>query len=229
MPESAQSLPLGPPVPPGSARPPERRKFEGRFISLRPIDPGRDAPGLYAISHGDPQAEALWTYLPYGPFESETAMRHWLEGLAGPQDPLFFTVLETDSGLPVGMTAYQNIFPTHRRLEVGHIWYGPRFQRTKANTEMAYLILEEAFERLRYRRVEWKCDALNARSRAAAERLGFREEGLFHQHFIVKGRSRDTSWYAMMDHEWPRIKKNMARWLYSGETRLSLKELNLHP
>ncbi len=94
---------------------------------------------------------------------------------------------------------------------------------------MAYLILEEAFERLCYRRVEWKCDALNARSRAAAERLGFHFEGIFQQHFIVKGRSRDTSWYAMMDHEWPRIKKNMARWLYSGETRLSLKELNLHP
>jgi RimJ/RimL family protein N-acetyltransferase len=222
-----KSLPLGPPVPPAHTSPPQRSPLEGTFFRLRPIDPARDAAGLFAISHSDPAVEALWTYLPYGPFPEELAMRKWLTELAGPGDPLFFTVCRQADQQPVGMTAYQNIFPDHRRLEIGHIWFGPPFQRTKANTEMAYLMLEQAFQGLHYRRVEWKCDALNARSRAAAERLGFRYEGLFRQHVIVKGRSRDTCWYAMMDHEWPRIRQNMRRWLYSGETGLSLKDLNL--
>lgn len=202
--------------------------MEGRFVDLRPVDPRRDAPGLYAVSHALPGAEALWTYLPYGPFESQAAMQAWLEGLAGSSDPLFFTVFSREKRQPIGMTAYQNIFPAHRRLEVGHIWFGPAFQRTRANTEMAYLMLAQAFQELHYRRVEWKCDALNARSRAAAERLGFRYEGLFRQHFIVKRRSRDTTWFAMLDHEWPRVRANMERWLYSAEPGLSLKDLNQH-
>jgi RimJ/RimL family protein N-acetyltransferase len=113
-----------------------------------------------------------------------------------------------------------------RRLELGHIWYGLQAQRTKINTETIYLMLCRTFDELDYRRAEWKCDALNAHSRAAALRLGFRFEGTFRQHLIYKGRNRDTAWFAMMDHEWPRIKANMERWLAAEEPGLSLAALN---
>jgi RimJ/RimL family protein N-acetyltransferase len=125
------------------------------------------------------------------------------------------------------MVSFLNIVPDAYRLELGHIWYSPEAQRTKVNTETVYLMLCETFDRLKYRRVEWKCDALNERSRAAAERLGFKSEGIFRQHMIVKGRNRDTAWFSMLDREWPSIKKNMELWLYDNqEQKLSLRELN---
>jgi RimJ/RimL family protein N-acetyltransferase len=124
------------------------------------------------------------------------------------------------------LVSFLNIVPDMRRLELGHIWYGLAAQRTKINTETIYLMLRETFDGLNYRRAEWKCDALNARSRAAALRLGFRYEGIFRQHMIYKGRNRDTAWYAMMDHEWPRIKANMERWLESDPGAISLSALN---
>jgi len=209
-------LPTGPEIPDFNADPPARLPLAGEFVSLLPLDPVRDAAGLYAISHGDPETELLWTYLPYGPFENELAMRRWLEGLVPPSDPLFFTVYLNETQMPAGMTSFQAIFPAHRRLELAHIWYGPAAQRTKTNTETIYLMLRESFETLGYRRVEWKCDSLNEKSRAAARRLGFRYEGTFRQHVIYKGRSRDTTWFAMMDHEWPEIKENLEGWLYGG-------------
>ena len=112
------------------------------------------------------------------------------------------TIESRDAG-PVGMAAFMNIVPEHRRLEIGHIWYAPSAQRTEANTEAAYLMMREAFDELGYRRVEWKCDALNARSRAAALRLGFTFEGVFRAHMIVRGRSRDSAWFSLIDTEWP--------------------------
>ncbi len=153
-------------------------------------------------------------------------MRVWLEEQAAKTDPLLFTVIHNPTGAPLGIVTYMNIVPAMRTLELGHIWYGLAAQNTKTNTEAIYLMLCESFDHLHYRRVEWKCDALNARSRAAALRLGFQYEGIFRQHFIIKGRNRDTAWFSMLDHEWPRIKANMERWLYAGETGLSLAELN---
>jgi RimJ/RimL family protein N-acetyltransferase len=141
-------------------------------------------------------------------------------------DPLFLTVSSKDLNQRVGVVSFLNIVPRMRCLEVGNIWYSPIVHHTKVNTETIYLMLAEAFDVLKYRRVEWKCDALNARSRAAALRLGFSYEGLFRQHYIIKGRNRDTAWFAMLDRDWPSVKSNMNRWLSSDENKISLTELN---
>jgi RimJ/RimL family protein N-acetyltransferase len=135
-------------------------------------------------------------------------------------------VTERAGNPPIGIVSYLNIVPVMRRLELGNIWYTPQVQRTKVNTESIYLMLCETFDRLHYRRAEWKCDALNARSRAAAQRLGFSFEGVFRQHMIVRNRNRDTAWFAMTDEDWPLIKANMERWLYGPEKSLSLRSLN---
>lgn len=218
-------LPVGPAVPETRALLPERRLFTGEFVSLHPVDPETDSSGLYRISHGSPEHERIWTYMGYGPFSSPDAMHIWLVQQALKTDPLFFTVVNSSSRAPLGMTSFLNIIPEMRRLEIGHIWYCLEAQGTRANTETAYLMLRAAFDDWRYRRVEWKCDALNARSRAAAERLGFRYEGLFRQHMIVKGRSRDTAWFSMLADDWPRIKHAMHRWLYETGSGTSLRTL----
>jgi len=194
-------------------------------VTLRPLDPGADVADLYRCSHGDTTREALWQYMPYGPFADEAAMGDWLAQQAQSGDPAFRTVLDAD-GRPAGMVSYLNIVTDDRRLELGHIWHAPRLQRTPANTEAVYLMLCESIGRLGYRRIEWKCNALNERSRNAALRLGFRFEGIFRQHMIIKGRSRDTAWFALVDAVWPEVKANMERWLYGKEPELSLAALN---
>ena len=220
------TLPVGPNVPDRPCGPPEREPLAGRFIRLEPLDQARHAEGLFAISHGTPEGEAIWRYLAYGPFASPATMQDWLAEQAAKSDPLFFAVIDMPTDRPLGMVSFLNIVPDQRRLELGHIWYGPEAQRTKANTEAVYLMTVEAIDRLGYRRVEWKCDALNARSRAAALRLGFLYEGIFRQHMIVKGRNRDSAWFSLLDSEWPVRRANMERWLYGGETGLSLGKLN---
>lgn len=230
MPERDLSLPVGEPVAPlDGLHGPARKPLAGRFVTLRPVDPAADAAALHACSHGDPATEGLWTYMgDYGPFESVAAMRGWLEDCVASDDPLFFAVIEAASHEPVGMVSFLNIVAGMRRLELGHIWYAPKVQRSKVNTEAIYLMLRESFEALHCRRVEWKCNALNARSRAAALRLGFGFEGVFRQHMIVKGRNRDTAWFAMLDGEWPAIKANMETWLYGdGDPAPSLRALNV--
>jgi RimJ/RimL family protein N-acetyltransferase len=207
-------LPVGEPVDAEPARPPERRPLDGRYVRVRPLDPDADAEPLWDVSHdGSPQADRLWTYM-YEPFADRAAMREWLEVCAASRDPLFMTIESRDDG-PVGMAAFMNIVTEHRRLEIGHIWYGPSAQRTEANTETAYLMMREAFDELGYRRVEWKCDALNARSRAAALRLGFTFEGVFRSHMIVRGRNRDSAWFSLVDTEWSAAKDALERWLTS--------------
>lgn len=208
-----ESLPIGAPVADcGPARSPRRDTLDGRFVSLVPFDPERDAPELFRVSHGSRDVEALWTYMPYGPFASEADLRVWMEGCANSDDPLFFSVIERATRRPVGVVSFLAIVPARRSIELGHIWYAPRCQRTDTNTEAVYLLLEAAFE-LGYRRVEWKCDSLNARSRAAALRLGFTFEGTFRKHAIVKGRNRDTTWFSLLDDEWPRARTALERWL----------------
>ena len=202
--------PVGEPVPAREVDPPPRRPLPGSFVSLEPIDPERHGPGLFDAGHGSADAEALWTYMPYGPFENLDAMRAWLRTLPTSDDPLFFAVLR--DGSPLGMTSFLNVDVSARRLELGHIWFGPAAQRTEANTEAAALMLGWAFD-AGYRRAEWKCDALNARSRAAAERLGFTFEGVLRQHRIVKGRNRDTAWFSILDREWPPIRDRLDAWL----------------
>ena len=222
------SLPVGdcvPSVP--EVRIPRRMDYEGEYIALSPLDPERDAPGLFACSHGTELVEQLWTYMAYGPFEDVSVMQEWLEEIEGSEDPFFLSVRDRVSDRPIGMVSFLNIAPDARRLELGNIWYGPEAQNTCANTEAAYLMLCEAFDDMAYRRVEWKCDALNKRSRSAALRLGFTYEGLFRQHMIVKDRNRDTTWFSMLDTEWSRIKENIEEWLYNNPDKSwSLKEKN---
>ena len=226
MPQS--SLPVGnivqSPAPIGL---PQRTDYNGRFITLSPVSPQTDVAELYACSHGSIIKEQIWTYMSYGPFDSKHNMQEWLEEGAKSEDPLFFTVHHLESKQRVGMVSFLNIVSDMRRLELGHLWYSPDSQRSNVNTEAIYLMLCEAFDRLKYRRIEWKCDALNEKSRAAALRLGFKFEGIFRQHMIIKGRNRDTAWYSMLDSEWTAVKKNMEMWLYHNPDRkLSLTMLN---
>jgi RimJ/RimL family protein N-acetyltransferase len=195
-------------------------------VTLVPVDPAAHAAGLFAAAHdGSDEAARMWTYLPYGPWADEAAMRQWLDRLPASEDPLFFTVIDRTAGDPVGVVTFMNIDLVMRHLELGNIWYSPRAQRTRANTESTYLMLREAFDELGHRRVEWKCDALNARSRTAAERLGFSFEGIFRRHMIIKGRNRDTAWFAMIDEDWPAVKANLERWL-DADPAPSLRAMN---
>ena len=206
---------------------PQRTDYKGKFITLSPVNPQDAVAELYECSHGSDIKEQLWTYMSYGPFDSTHSMQKWLAEGTESQDPLFFTVHHLESKQRVGMVSFLNIVSDMRRLELGHLWYSPDFQRSNVNTEAIYLMLCEAFDRLKYRRVEWKCDSLNERSRAAALRLGFKFEGIFRQHMIIKSQNRDTMWYSILDSEWTAIKKNIEMWLYQNpDLKLSLTALN---
>jgi len=219
-------LPVGPRVPgPGAAERPQPIVHRGVHVHLRQIDVSRDTQFLFDGSHGADQ-EWIWTYMPYGPFADQQQMRSWLEEISASEDPRFFVVETNADSQPVGIVSYLSIAAEHRCIEVGHIWYVPQVQRSAVNTESIFLLLRHAFEELGYRRVEWKCDALNARSQAAASRLGFRPEGIFRQHRIVRERNRDTAWFSMLDDEWPRIRQHVETWLDADPaSRPSLTEL----
>jgi RimJ/RimL family protein N-acetyltransferase len=188
---------------------PERVSLQGRHVKIVPLDTPAHAAALYA---GSKDAE-LWRYLFNGPYTDEAEFRVWLEGREKSEDPLFFTILEAAGGAPVGYCSLMRIEPAHRVIEVGNILYLPCLQRTVGATEAMYLLARYVFEELGYRRYEWKCDALNAPSRRAALRLGFTFEGIFRQHMIVKGKNRDTAWFAMLDTEWEDRKRAFEEWL----------------
>jgi RimJ/RimL family protein N-acetyltransferase len=199
------------------ARWPARTSLEGRWCRLDPVDPDRHAAMLYegshGGSHGTPAVEELWTYMPYGPFASAAAFRAWLGDSASGADPLFYTIVDRESGRFVGMASYLNIHPKNGSIEIGHIWFSPAVQRTRLTTESLYLMMRHAMEDLGNRRLEWKCNALNEPSRAAARRLGFRYEGIFYNHLVVKGRNRDTAWYSILDDEWASVRAMFEHWL----------------
>jgi RimJ/RimL family protein N-acetyltransferase len=193
------------------ARRPVREPMEGRFCRLEPLDPTCHAESLYAANALDVEGKN-WTYLPCGPFESLHSYRTWIEQYCCGSDPLFYAIINLAGGRAVGIASYMRITPSSGSIEVGHINYSPLLQHTSAATEAMYLMMARAFD-LGYRRYEWKCNALNTPSRAAAQRLGLSFEGVFRQANIVKGRNRDTAWYAVIDQEWPAIKQAFAQWL----------------
>ena len=206
-------LPLGAEIDWTPARRPERTPLRGAHALLRPVDAQADAEPLYGVSHppgGDP---AIWTYLPYGPYERPEEMRALLDWAQSSDDPLFFTVAPLPDERPTGLVSYLRIAPEDGVIEIGHIWFGTPLQRTTAATEAVLLLARHAFDDLGYRRLEWKCNALNAASRRAAERFGFRFEGVFRNHMVVKGRNRDTAWYAITGEEWPAIRRAYETWL----------------
>jgi RimJ/RimL family protein N-acetyltransferase len=223
----APEMPVGEPVDGVDARRPPRGSLEGRFVALEPLDPSRHADPLWRAAHDQtPEASRMWTYMPYGPFGDVAQMRSWMDEIASSTDPMFLTVLAGTEREPIGMASYLNIDTAMRHIELGHIWYAPRAQRSEANTETALLMMRAAFDELGYRRVEWKCDALNERSRAAALRLGFTFEGVFRRHMIVKGRNRDTAWFSVTDAEWAGVRSAFERWLATEPgTRPSLASL----
>jgi len=194
---------------------PQRVTLEGRLVVVAPLDPIRHADALFDGACGAGR-EHLWHYLFEGPFADRPAFDAYLRRKAAPDDPLFFTILAKASGQPAGLAAYMRIEPAHRVIEVGSILYTPALQRTPGATEAMYLMARHAFDDLGYRRYEWKCNALNEASRRAALRLGFVFEGIFRQHMIVKGRSRDTAWYSILDSEWPARKATLEAWLDPG-------------
>lgn len=204
--------PVGPCVPGWEAPPfPSRELMSGRFCRLEALDPARHTEGLLA-ANGLDERGVNWTYLPYGPFDSSDDYRAWVERVSGVCDPLFYAIVDAVSGCALGVASYLRIDSANGSIEVGHLNYSPLLQRTPAATEAMYLMMARAFD-LGYRRYEWKCHALNAPSRAAALRLGFSFEGIFRQAAIVKGRSRDTAWFAVTDGDWPGLKRAFEAWL----------------
>src|SRR3954452_24482134 len=185
---------------------PSVTQLEGRYVQLRRIRPD-DAEPLFEAGR-DPE---IWTYLPYGPYESADGMRERLVAIDQSSDPLYFTVAR--GGVPEGVVSFLRIEPQHGVIEIGHVWFGTPLQRTPAATEAIFLLARYAFDELGYRRLEWKCNALNEKSRRAAERFGFSFEGVFRNHMVVKGRNRDTAWYAITAEDWPAIRAAFERWL----------------
>ena len=210
---------------------PQPTVLTGRFVSLIPVDPNLHAASLFQGSHGA-EFEPLWRYLPDPPPPTLEAFKSYLAARAG-KDRLDFAIVDNHSNEALGLASYLAIEPTNRRIEVGNILFTPRLQRTPGGTEAMYLMAKHAFE-LRYRRYEWKCNALNQPSRRAALRYGFQFEGIFRQHMIVKGRNRDTAWFSILDSEWPIRKAIFDRWLDpsnflpDGSQRTSLSELAAH-
>jgi RimJ/RimL family protein N-acetyltransferase len=191
--------------------PPPATPLEGRTCRLEPLDAARHAAELHEANLLDNEGRN-WTYLPYGPFATLDEYRAWLASVAGKDDPQFYAILDRRTGQASGVASYLRIDPAAGSIEVGHINYSPRLQRTIAATEAMVLMMRRAFE-LGYRRYEWKCNALNAPSRAAAQRLGFSYEGIFRQARVDKGRNRDTAWYALIDREWPALDRAFQGWL----------------
>jgi RimJ/RimL family protein N-acetyltransferase len=227
------TLPIGPIVESQPARRPETVTLKGRWVTLAPLDANAHADALYEGSNGDAARETVWTYLFDGPYRSRDEFRGNIEAKARSDDPLFFAVIDNSSGRAVGYQTLMRIDPPNRVIEVGNIMYTPPIQRTAGATEAQYLFAAFVFDELGYRRYEWKCNALNAPSRRAAERFGFRFEGIFRQHMIVKGRNRDTAWFAMLDSEWPARKAAYESWLapenFDDEGRQKLKLSELMP
>jgi RimJ/RimL family protein N-acetyltransferase len=205
-------FPVGDTVDPRPPRRPDRVVLSGRDVDVVPLDPSTHGDALFDGSAG-PSNEGLWAYLFDGPFHDRASFERALERKAASEDPLFFSIVDRQSRRATGIAAFMRIEPTHRVVEVGSILYTKALQRRRGATEAMYLMARYVFEELEYRRYEWKCNALNAASRRAALRLGFTFEGVFRQHMIVKGRSRDTAWYSMIDAEWPARKAAFERWL----------------
>ena len=203
------SNPLGPAVDPTPRPLPARAPLRGQHVVLEPLH-RRHAPELWASSQG---AETSWDYLSYGPFPAEAALTAFVADFAANHDPMAWAVRPVSTGIASGWLTLMDIQPRNAAIELGHIWFGPKLQRTRAATEAMFLLLKLAADDLGYRRLVWKCNALNAPSVRAAHRLGFVPEGVLRGAGIVKGRSRDTAMFSIQADEWPSRRDALQAWL----------------
>ena len=186
--------------------------MQGDWVRLEPMDAHAHAGELHSAFAGH---TALWDYMPYGPFATVDAYHDWTKTSASGPDPVYFVLRDQATGLCGGVASYLNIVPTHGSIEVGNICYAPSVQQASLATEAMFLMMDWAFG-AGYRRYEWKCNALNLPSHRAAGRLGFSFEGIFRQHMVVKGRNRDTAWFAITDGDWPALRAAYLTWLAPG-------------
>ncbi len=186
-----------------------RGELHGTYALLEPLDADKHTPDLWEVLVG---ADQLWTYMPHGPFVAESDYHAWVESKQGDNDPYFYAILDQESGKALGVASYLRIDPGARSIEVGWITFSPQLQRSRIATDAMFVLMRNAFE-LGYRRYEWKCNVLNESSMRAAERLGMTYEGTFRQATVVKGRNRDTAWFAIMDSQWPAMRQAFEQWL----------------
>jgi RimJ/RimL family protein N-acetyltransferase len=204
--------PIGPivnPLPPGSV--PDFRPLPGRWMRLDPVQVERHSQSLFAAING--KDEGLWTYMAYGPFAGAEAFAAWVKEKQAARDPWFYAFVNRSTGEAMGMGSFMRADLANGAIEIGNIWLSPALQRTREGTEAIFLMMRHCFDDLGVRRLEWKCDALNAPSRRSAQRYGFTFEGIFRQHYIIKGRNRDTAWFSMLDTEWPGVRRGFEAWL----------------
>lgn len=206
--ELVEGNPLGLPVHSATAQLPQP-ELVGQYTRLEKLNAERHAADLFAAFNGH---DNLWTYMPHGPFDEFEGFRHWVESVEDKNDPYFYAIIDRESNKALGVASYLRIDPNARSIEVGWITYSPQLQQSRIATEAMFRMMKFAFEN-GYRRYEWKCNALNEASRLAALRLGMTYEGTFRQAVIVKGRNRDTSWFSILDSEWPTMKVNFEEWL----------------
>lgn len=199
------------PLPPGLK--PDLRPLHGRWMRLDALNLGHHGLSLFRSFHGQPEEDDIWTWMAYGPFPEEEPFLEWVAEKQASRDPWFYAFVKREGDQALGMGSFMRCDEKNGVIEIGNIWMAPALQRTREATESIYLMIRHAFADLGMRRLEWKCDALNAPSRRAAERFGFTFEGIFRQHMIIKGRNRDTAWYAMLDHQWPRLHQGFEAWL----------------
>ena len=210
LPKSEQTARLGARVEGFTPPPrPENLSLEGRYAQLAPPSAAAHAADVFRANDGD---EAMWAYMPYGPFASAAQYHRWVRENEAGSDPKFYAIRNLDSGQWEGVASFLRIKPEDGSIELGHIALSPALQQTRAATEAFYLMMRWAFE-AGYRRFEWKCNALNRTSRRAAQRLGLSYEGVFRQATVVKGRNRDTAWFAAIDSEWPALREAFESWL----------------
>lgn len=213
-----------------SALVPARSPLEGTDVTLEPQNAERDAQELYEASHGTEEARRIWDYLVNGPWPDAEAYATFLRTQTASFDPIYYSIRSHKTGRICGQASFLDINAQNGVIEIGNIWFGPELQRTRGATEALYLMIRHAMDDLGYRRMQWRCNALNAKSRSAARRLGFRFEGTFYNHLIFKGKNRDTAWYSILDDEWPEVRRKMEDWLSAenfdaaGNAKTSLSE-----
>ncbi len=214
--KNAHGQPVGQPVHGWTPRPlPPASAMVGRYCRLERADADRHAADLFA-AYAEAENDRDWTYLSQNLPRDAGQYAEWLRAAAAQPDPFFHAIIDQATGRACGVAAYLRIDPANGVIEVGNINFAPKLKRTRVATEAMFLMMRRAFDELGYRRYEWKCDSLNAPSRAAAARYGFRFEGIFRQAVIYKGRNRDTAWFSIIDAEWPRVRAAFERWLDPG-------------